>query len=480
VTTDNYVKYKIPESWKWVKLEGICAVTDRDHRTPKYTQDGIPLISPKDFNENGINFSELKSVDKSELEAFKKKCNPEKGDILYSRIGTIGEARLFNFDFEFVALHSIALIKPLSDAVQSKYLLYLLQTPDIRKQALHNVKSVGTPDLGLKRIKNFDIPLAPLDQQKLIVSEIEKQFSRLDEAVAALRRIQANLKRYKASVLKSAVEGKLTEQWRKEHPDVEQASQVLKRILAERKKKWEEDYVKKYVAAHGHAPKDDLWKKKYKEPALPDISNLPELSKGWVWATIEQLSTEFMNGYGKRSQVIGMPRIVLRLADIINGEISYADVRRINCTDDEMQKYALSANDLLILRVNGSPDLVGRVLLVRQTPEEVLYCDHFIRVRCSTPDLAVWLRIYGDVERFRRYIDLNKVSSAGQNTVSQGMLSIFAVPLPPIKEQHRIVAEIDSRLSIVHEVVTQADVNIKRTDRLRQSILKKAFSGRLV
>jgi len=175
-----------------------------------------------------------------------------------------------------------------------------------------------------------------------------------------------------------------------------------------------------------------------------------------------------------------MPRIVLRLADIINGEISYADVRRINCTDDEMQKYALSANDLLILRVNGSPDLVGRVLLVRQTPEEVLYCDHFIRVRCSTPDLAVWLRIYGDVERFRRYIDLNKVSSAGQNTVSQGMLSIFAVPLPPIKEQHRIVAEIDSRLSIVHEVVTQADVNIKRTDRLRQSILKKAFSGRLV
>ncbi len=83
--------------------------------------------------------------------------------------------------------------------------------------------------------------------------------------MAALKRIQANLKRYKASVLKAAVEGKLTEEWIKQHPDIEPASELLKRILVERRKKWEEDYVKKYVAAHGHAPKDDSWKKKYKD-----------------------------------------------------------------------------------------------------------------------------------------------------------------------------------------------------------------------
>jgi predicted GIY-YIG superfamily endonuclease len=189
-------------------------VTDRDHRTPRYVENGVPLISPRDFINAGIDFSDLKSVDKTEFQAFKKKCNPEKGDILYSRIRTIGEARLLNFDFDFVALHSIALIKPLSKTLDSKYVYYLLQTPDVRSQARHNVKSVGTPDLGLKRIKEFDVPLAPFPQQQLIVAEIEKQFSRLDEAIAGLKHIKANLKRYKASVLKAAVEGKLTEEWR--------------------------------------------------------------------------------------------------------------------------------------------------------------------------------------------------------------------------------------------------------------------------
>ncbi len=149
--------------------------------------------------------------------------------------------------------------------------------------------AVGQKRVPTDFVKSSTIPLAPFGQQQLIVAEIEKQFSRLDEAVAALKRIQANLKRYKASVLKAAVEGKLTEEWRRKNPDVEPASELLKRILAERRKKWGEDYIKKYVAAHGHAPKDDSWKKKYKEPAPPDTSNLPELPKGWVWVIFLQL-----------------------------------------------------------------------------------------------------------------------------------------------------------------------------------------------
>ena len=94
--------------------------------------------------------------------------------------------------------------------------------------------------LTIRNFRDYRIPLAPPDQQKRIVAEIEKQFSRLDEAVANLKRVKANLKRYKAAVLKAAVEGKLTEEWRKAHPDVEPASELLKRILAERRAKWSE------------------------------------------------------------------------------------------------------------------------------------------------------------------------------------------------------------------------------------------------
>ncbi|MGB5613437.1 MAG: hypothetical protein WBM67_12350, partial [Sedimenticolaceae bacterium] len=161
------------------------------------------------------------------------------------------------------------------------------------------------PRVDFKILSPFEVPLPPTkEDQDRIVAEIEKQFSRLDEAVASLKRVKANLKRYKAAVLKAAVEGKLTEEWRaaqasanvagghdsmdgggrakqdaraeepgatKAHPDVEPASKLLDRILAERRAKWEKAELAK-MEAKGKAPKNDKWKAKYKEPTTPDAS----------------------------------------------------------------------------------------------------------------------------------------------------------------------------------------------------------------
>jgi type I restriction enzyme S subunit len=111
-------------------------------------------------------------------------------------------------------------------------------------------------------LRKCTIPVAPIEYQKHLVAEIEKQFSRLDEAVAGLKRARANLKRYKAAILKAAVEGRLTEQWRKEHPDVEPAERLLQRILVERRVKWEEAELAKMIA-EGKEPNDNKWKGKY-------------------------------------------------------------------------------------------------------------------------------------------------------------------------------------------------------------------------
>ncbi len=127
------------------------------------------------------------------------------------------------------------------------------------------------PGISKRHILDHEISVPEsAEKQQEIVREIEKQFSRLDEAVANLKRVKANLKRYKAAVLKAAVEGKLTEEWRKQHPDVEPADKLLERILAERRK----------AAGKG----------KYKEPVGPDTSGLPELPAGWVWASVGQVT----------------------------------------------------------------------------------------------------------------------------------------------------------------------------------------------
>ncbi len=150
---------------------------------------------------------------------------------------------------------------------------YFVSSQRFRREAAHRMTdAVGQKRVPQSFLEEASIPIPLFDEPRRIVAEIEKQFSRLDEAVANLKRAKANLNRYKAAVLKAAFEGKLTEEWRKQNPNVEPVSKLLERILAERRAKW-----------NGRG--------EYREPSHPDIADLPALPKGWTWATVEQLST---------------------------------------------------------------------------------------------------------------------------------------------------------------------------------------------
>src|SRR5262249_38956345 len=136
-------------------------------------------------------------------------------------------------------------------------------------------------------------------EQDRIVAEIEKELTRLDDAVAALKRARANLKRYRTSVLKAACEGRLVpteaELARKEGRDYEPASELLKFILAQRCAKWEAAQLQKLVAA-GKQPNNDEWKNKYKEPEPPDVADITRIPEGWAVTSMDQLTTSITSG----------------------------------------------------------------------------------------------------------------------------------------------------------------------------------------
>jgi type I restriction enzyme S subunit len=178
-----------------------------------------------------------------------------------------------------------------------------------------------------------------------------------------------------------------------------------------------------------------------------DPEALPE---GWAWVTFKELIQDSSNGYGKRKQDAGEPTIVLRLADILEQEVSLESPRRVNSTAAEVEKYRLNPGDLLTIRVNGSPDLVGRLIHFRGSEEAVLFCDHFIRVRLALGVSPEVVRLYGDSPAFRWHVETTKVSSAGQNTISQGALEQARIPLPPLDEQQRIVAKVEALLARVN------------------------------
>src|SRR3989338_6452009 len=263
---------ELPEGWEWKRLGQIAEVVAGNPapQGEEYFRDGrYPFLRVQDMGRLGNDSYIYKTHDYINDKAVQSLRLFPKGSVLFTKSGasTLLNQRAILCRDMFVVSHIAATIP--HDGIMSEWLYYWLKTVDFNKLA----HATTLPSLPLSKAKDIHIPIAPPVEQKLIVSEIEKQFSRLDEAVAALKRVRASLNRYKASVLKAAVEGRLTEEWRKENPDVEPVDKLLKRILAERKKKWEEKNPKK----------------KYKEPSAPDTPNLPDLPEGWVWASIGQV-----------------------------------------------------------------------------------------------------------------------------------------------------------------------------------------------
>ena len=185
---------------------------------------------------------------------------------------------------------------------------------------------------------------------------------------------------------------------------------------------------------------------------------------------LNDLILESQNGLSKRSGADGVETPVLRLGDIKAGAIDESDPREIRLTAKELAKYALQQGDLVCIRVNGSKALVGRVIQFRAN-RVWAYCDHFIRFR---PNQALidhrYLAHYFNSQTVRRHIELNMVSSAGQNTVSQGTMLDIPVPCPGLETQREIVAELEKQFSRLDEAVA----NLQR---VKATLIKVHHSG---
>ncbi len=339
--------------------------------------------------------------------------------------------------------------------VEPAYALFVFRT-QLHMQRYMKIAKITTniAHLGVKRFAKVEFPLAPLPEQHRIVAEIEKHFTRLDAAGATLKRVKANLARARASVLKAAVEGRLvpTEaaQATVEGRDYEHASVLLKRILAERRRR------------HDEAQAGVARKKKYKEPVKPDLEGLPALPEGWVWATVDQVLENH-----------DAARVPVKRADraLRHGPFSYYGASGVI---DSIDDYTHEGTFVLV----GED---GANLLSRSTPIAFI-----ARGRFWVNNHAHVLQPYSGMPH--RYFTTHfnainlapYVTGSAQPKLPQRSMNKIPFALPPLTEQHRIVAEVDRRLSVLDALVHTVDTNLARCSRLRQSILKRAFEGKLV
>jgi len=339
--------WPIPDHWRWARMGDVATIvgggTPRTDRSEYFGGD-VPWITPADlsgYKEKTIARG-ARNITQAGLENSGAKLLPANA-VLFSSRAPIGYVAIASNP---VATNQGFKSFILRDELLPDFVYYYLQRAKDFAVALAS----GTTFLEIsgKNAARLPIPIPPLDEQRQIVAEIEKQFSRLDEAVANLKRIKANLKRYKAAVLKAAVEGKLVETEaelaRREGRNYETGEQLLKRILETRRAQWK-------------------GKGKYKEPAPPDTTDLPELPEGWAWASLDALAWDSAYGTSEKCAYENIGPAVLRIPNIQVGSLDLSDLKFAPDSYELPAHAAIATGDMLIIRTNGSKSLIGKTAL---------------------------------------------------------------------------------------------------------------------
>ena len=379
------------------------------------------------------------------------------------------------------ALHPCGKIEP-------KFLLYLFRSIE----PVISGKGTGSTFKAITKgfVEGLEFNLPPLAEQRRIVDKIEELFSELDKGVECLKTARAQLQVYRQAVLKHAFEGKLTAQWREENKDkLEKPEQLLARIKQERVARYEQqleewkEAVKEWEGGVKRGKKPP-WPKKLK--AIPRLSlneteSLPFLTDGWSYLRLGLVIDEPSYGTSKKCDYDYEGTGVLRIPNIIDGVVDVSDLKGASFEGDEKRAYTLNNGDVLVIRSNGSISIVGRCALISKAEEKYLFAGYLIRLR-RNPALLLpdYLAVLLSSHLLRTQIEYKAKSTSGVNNINSGEIQSLIVPLCSPSEQEVVVGRLSTCLSAIDVVAADIASQLLKANALRQSVLKKAFSGQLV
>jgi type I restriction enzyme S subunit len=408
------------------------------------------------------------------------------GDVLFNNTNSpvlVGKTALYQQPEAFAFSNHMTRLR-LPDCIDGAFIArqmhYLWLTGLFRSLCVNHVNQASIPLHTL--LNRIDLNLAPFPEQRRIVEKIDELFELIDEGVEALRRVQANLKRYRASVLLSACEGRLVpteaELAKQDGRTYESGEELLKRILVERRKKWEAETLAKMIAA-GKPPKDNKWKAKYVEPLGPKVDELPELPEGWTWATTAQVGEVQLGRQRAPQHHQGdHMRPYLRVANVFDDLIDTSDVMEMNFTPDEFVTYELKYGDIL-LNEGQSLELVGRAAMYRDEVPGACFQKTLLRFRACGIDRDFALAVFRYYQKSGRFQKMSKWTTSMAHLSAERFI-IAPVPIPPLREQHRIAEQVKSRMVASRSAESAITDGFVQASRLRQSLLRSAFSGQLV
>lgn len=474
-------RWPLPNSWVWATMGDIAEVVGGGTPDTKISENfggSVPWITPADMSSHvGKTISHgARWISERGLLDSGARWLPS-GSVLFSSRAPIGYVAVSsqpvttNQGFKsFIPKAGIA----------SDFVYHWLTTAKPLAEELAS----GTTFLEISGAKAslIPFPVAPTDEQTRIVEKLEELLSDLDAGVAELKAAQKKLALYRQSLLKAAVEGALTADWRarraaRDEP-LETGAALLARILTERRARWEARQLARFKEQGKTPPKG--WQARYPEPVLPDTADLPTLPEGWVWASVDQLSPDDLaNGRSVPSANSG-PK-VLRLTAIRDGCVDLDEHKCGDWSESDARQFWVTEGDLLIVRGNGSLSLVGRMGRVAETSASIAYPDTMIRLRVLDAVVAPsWINLVWNAHIVRSHIERRARTSAGIYKISQPDITSTPIPVPPICEQRRIEERFGEHVEVLQAIELALATGMKQSAAQRKNLLKAAFSGQLV
>jgi type I restriction enzyme S subunit len=342
-----------------------------------------------------------------------------------------------------------------------------------------NTPSVTVKHLSSKTVGEIDIPLPPRAEQSRIVAKLEELLSDLDAGVAELKAAQKKLGQYRQSLLKAAVEGALTAEWRTKHQPTETGAQLLQRILQERRTRWEAKQRTKFAEQDKAPPKD--WQAKYPEPVQPDTSYLPELPEGWVWASVDTLLDDGpQNGLYLPASQYGKGTPILRIDDYqIGWHRPRAALNLVDADEKTVEVYSLKVGDIVINRVNSLTHL-GKSLNINSKMDGVLFESNMMRLHLSERMNVNYVSFYLGSNAGRSRLICDAKWAVNQASINQQDVKKTLIPVSSQAEQERIAEVLLRQHEAIALQAEAIEVSLKQSTAQRQNILRAAFAGLLV
>lgn len=465
----------LPTSWLWVQASHVAdVVTGNTPPTSNASNYGgeIPFVKPPQLVNTSIS-SAPETI--SSLGAAYARVLPV-GAVLVSCIGNLGKTAILKVR---AATNQQINALVFDSGVMPEFGFYYAQTMEPWLITAASATTVAIVNKG--KFESAPFPLAPAAEQTRIVEKLEELLSALDAGVAELKAAQKKLMQYRQSLLKAAVEGALTTEWRKHSQPVESGAQLLERILKERRARWQAKQLAKFKEQGKSPPKD--WQDKYPEPVKPDTSDLPPLPEGWVWASVDDLILEIETGKSFKCEErppteseVG----VVKVSAVSWGEYDEAESK--TCQDEARvdSELFVKPRDFLFSRAN-TIELVGACVLVRDTSLRVMLSDKILRFVFVDESLKWWL-LWVLRSTFGRE-QIENLASGNQDSmrnIGQGQIRKICVPMPPASETTQLLSQLSHGFATISAQSLAIQHALKQSTAQRKNILQAAFSGQLV